>query len=183
MPSERSELVQRTIILPSPGKGKGLFARLDLSKGTIVARMRDPARMKRSEVDAHLAHNPGLPYDCVIFKDGHAPPLPSFLRREVCFSQCKTKSGLEPQPLNEERVRAAAAAPLSDGSGMVPPPWHLVSPSGVVHVSARCPSPPLSHPRCPAYRPRAPLAAGTAANLTWPPASCPQTDVRTRSSS
>ena len=120
MPSERSELVQRTIILPSPGKGKGLFARLDLSKGTIVARMRDPARMKRSEVDAHLAHNPGLPYDCVIFKDGHAPPLPSFLRREVCFSQCKTKSGLEPQPLNEERVRAAAAAPLSDGSGMVP---------------------------------------------------------------
>ena len=67
MPSERSELVQRTVILPSPGKGKGLFARLDLSKGTIVARMREPARIKRSEVDAHLAQHPGLPDDCVIY--------------------------------------------------------------------------------------------------------------------
>ena len=67
MPAEDSELTQRTLILPSPGKGKGLFARLDLPKGTVVARMREPARMKRSEVEGHLAQYQGLPEDFVIY--------------------------------------------------------------------------------------------------------------------
>lgn len=67
MPSECAELVRRTIILPSPGRGKGLFARLDIPKGTIIARMREPARMKRSEVDAYLAAHAGLPDDCIIY--------------------------------------------------------------------------------------------------------------------
>ena len=62
MPEDR-ELVRITVVLPSPGKGKGLFARVYIPKDTIVARMRDCARMKRTEVDEYMAEHPNLPFD------------------------------------------------------------------------------------------------------------------------
>lgn len=55
-----------TVVLPSPGKEKGLFARVDIQKDTLVAKMRDCARMKRSEVDEYLEAHPNLPHDFVI---------------------------------------------------------------------------------------------------------------------
>jgi SET domain-containing protein len=67
MPEDR-ELVRITVVLPSPGKGKGLFARVDIPKDTIVARMRDCARMKRTEVDEYMAEHPNLPFDFVIYR-------------------------------------------------------------------------------------------------------------------
>ena len=67
MPEDR-ELVRITVVLPSPGNGKGLFARVDIPKDTIVARMRDCARMKRTEVDEYMAEHPNLPFDFVIYR-------------------------------------------------------------------------------------------------------------------
>jgi SET domain-containing protein len=65
---EDSSLVRITVVLPSPGKGKGLFARVDIPKDTLVAKMRDCARMKRTEVDDYLKTYPSLPHDCVVYK-------------------------------------------------------------------------------------------------------------------
>jgi SET domain-containing protein len=56
-----------TIIQPAGDKGMGLFARLDIAKGTVVARMRECARMKRSDVAAYQRRYPKLPDDFVIF--------------------------------------------------------------------------------------------------------------------
>jgi SET domain-containing protein len=67
MPEDR-ELVRITVVLPSPRKGKGLFARVDIPKDTLVANMRDCARMKRTEVDDYLEEYPNLPHDFVIYK-------------------------------------------------------------------------------------------------------------------
>ena len=64
---ERQELVRITVIQPAGEKGKGLFARMNIAKGTVVARMREPARMKRSEVEEYQERHPLLPDDFVIF--------------------------------------------------------------------------------------------------------------------
>lgn len=56
-----------TVVLPSAGKGKGLFARMDIREGEVVARMLRPRRMKRSEVESYLDQHPLLPHDCVIY--------------------------------------------------------------------------------------------------------------------
>ena len=69
---------------------------------------------------------------------------------------------------------------------MVPPPWHLVSPSGVVHVVRDEAQLKLLSERYGArHPPWAALAAlVVAAQLTrGPPAECLQVDMRTRSSS
>ena len=65
--AEDPDLVKLTVIMASPGKGKGLFARQNLSRGTVVARMREPSRMKRSQVEDYLLSNPALPEDCVVY--------------------------------------------------------------------------------------------------------------------
>lgn len=67
MPEDR-ELVRITVVLPSPGKGKGLFARVDIQKDTLVAKMRDCGTMRRSEVDEYLEAHTNLPHDFVIHK-------------------------------------------------------------------------------------------------------------------
>lgn len=64
---EDPELQRITVVLPSPGRGKGLFARLPLPEGVVIARMRECGRMRRSEVDAYLARHPDLPHDCIIY--------------------------------------------------------------------------------------------------------------------
>ena len=64
---ERPELVRMTIVQPAGQKGMGLFARVDIAKGTVVARMRQCARMKRSEVEAYQRRYPRLPDDFIIF--------------------------------------------------------------------------------------------------------------------
>jgi SET domain-containing protein len=64
---ERSELVRMTIILPAGDKGMGLFARVDIPKGVVVSRMREPARMKRSEVAAYQRRYHRLPDDFIIY--------------------------------------------------------------------------------------------------------------------
>ena len=56
-----------TIVLPSPGKGEGLFAAADLPKGSVLARMQTPMRMKRSEVDEYFAMHTHLPRDCIVY--------------------------------------------------------------------------------------------------------------------
>ena len=56
-----------TIVQSAEDKGMGLFARVNVSKGTVIARMRDPARMRRSEVDAYQSRHQGLPDDFVIY--------------------------------------------------------------------------------------------------------------------
>lgn len=55
-----------TEVRPSSGKGLGLFAKTCLPKGTVVARMKKPSRMKRIDVEAHLARY-GLPHDSIVF--------------------------------------------------------------------------------------------------------------------
>lgn len=64
---ERSKLVRMTIVQPAGNKGMGLFARVDIAKGTVVARMREPARMRRSEVAAYQRRYPKLPDDFIIY--------------------------------------------------------------------------------------------------------------------
>ena len=60
-----------------------------------------------------------------------------------------------------------------------PPPWRLLSPSGVLH---RAPSPSLPPACFPDHPPLAALAALVVAQLTrGPPAECLQVDMRTRS--
>ena len=67
MARERPELMRLTKVQPAGAKGKGLFARVQIPKGTVVARMRKPARMKRSEVPEFQRRHPCLPDDFVIF--------------------------------------------------------------------------------------------------------------------
>eukprot|EP00966_Prymnesium_polylepis_P216938 5021122-Prymnesium_polylepis.1 len=64
---ERSELVRITVIQPAGDKGMGLFARVDIAKGTIIARMHEPGRMRRSEVAAYQRRYPKLPDDFCIY--------------------------------------------------------------------------------------------------------------------
>ena len=56
-----------TIVQSSPGKGLGLFATMDISKGTVVAQMRSPARMKKAEWELHIGRNRCLPHDAAIY--------------------------------------------------------------------------------------------------------------------
>ena len=67
MPEDR-ELVRIRVVLPSPRKGKGLFARVDIPKDMLVAKMRDCGTMRRSEVDEYLEAHTNLPHDFVIHK-------------------------------------------------------------------------------------------------------------------
>ena len=64
---EDPELTRITLVLQSPGKGKGLFARIGLTKGTVVAKMRAPGRMLRSEIQEYFRLNPHLPEDSVVY--------------------------------------------------------------------------------------------------------------------
>ena len=64
---ERPDLMARTVVKESPIDNIGLFARTDLTKGTIVARMREPARMHSSDVVAYIDSTLYLPYDSVIY--------------------------------------------------------------------------------------------------------------------
>ena len=64
---ERPELVRMTIVQPAGDKGMGLFARVDIARGTVVARMRECERMKRSEVEEYQRRFPKLPDDFIIF--------------------------------------------------------------------------------------------------------------------
>jgi SET domain-containing protein len=56
-----------TIVQPAGDKGMGLFARVEIARGTVVARMRERGRMKRSEVEAYQRRHPKLPDDFIIF--------------------------------------------------------------------------------------------------------------------
>jgi|GEM_PF-5849919 len=62
------DLASMTVVRASPGKGKGLYAKIDIAKDTLVAKMRDGARMRRSDVDGYLDSHPKLPSDFVIYK-------------------------------------------------------------------------------------------------------------------
>ena len=64
---EHPELQRITVVLPAGPKGKGLFARVDIARGTVIARMRQPARMKRSEIKRYLRRHPRLPHDFCIY--------------------------------------------------------------------------------------------------------------------
>lgn len=56
------------VVRVAPGKGKGLYAKSDIPSKTLVAKMRDSATMKRSEVENYKKSNPKLPHDFVIYK-------------------------------------------------------------------------------------------------------------------
>lgn len=62
----------RTVVRPSPGKGRGLFASEAIPKGTIVIEMETPDRVRSRDLDKFYREHAWLPHDSVI----HAPRSP-----------------------------------------------------------------------------------------------------------